>query len=69
MKKLKVEFSSDWNNCETCGGGVGYGITATLEGEAILDVPAVGSCYNGLGEEDCWKMLFEKLGYDLEDLV
>lgn len=70
MKKLKVVWSYDEHDCETCGHMWSSGAVVTLDDEVILDEPASCSCFHSVDihTEDVLKALCDKLGIKIEEI-
>ena len=68
--KLKIEWSHDEHDCETCGSSWATGATAYLDGVKIVDVKANAHCYAGSGDAELAGILaiaLEKLGVEIDD--
>lgn len=46
---IKLEFfeSYDYGDCDTCGGNYDNGLVVKVDGEVVVDSPAVASCFGG----------------------
>ncbi len=70
MHKLEIEWTTDTSECDQpgCSGGWADGATVKLNGEVILDLVPVATCF---GDGDSWhyetvyKLILEKLGYEV----
>ena len=70
MSKLVIEWSNDEYDCEDCGLSSSTGAVATLDGEVIVNIPALAHCYDGNGDADITGILLialEKLGVTIEE--
>ena len=66
MKNLKLHWTSDESECETCGYSFDCGLVATLDDVVIYDDPACPGCLNEeRSPEDHFKELLEALGYNV----
>lgn len=65
-KNIQIEWLSDYSDCETCGGSYSEG--ARVTGAVELDLIPRASCFGGdhWSTDDVFRLIFEKLGYQLE---
>ncbi len=67
MPKIEIEWLSDSNDCEQCGGGYAQGARVTLDGEPLLELIPRASCF---GSKDDWDtdqvyaLILRALGYE-----
>ncbi len=68
MRKLRVEWSYDESDCDTCGFNYSTGCVIYLDDELLLDAPASASCFGGpnITELDVLQILCDKLEIELE---
>lgn len=66
--KIKIEWLSDYSDCETCGGNYADGARVTIDGEVALDLEPAAHCYGGThyDERDVFKRILEHLGHEVE---
>lgn len=66
---VKIERLSDDNDCDTCGSNYADGARVTLNGEPLLELTPVASCFGGAhwDKADVYRLTLEKLGYQVED--
>lgn len=67
--KLKIEWSEDHHDCDTCGFIWSEGAVVTLGGKVILDMPASAGCYGSVWVDH--QMILEALcnaqGIEIEE--
>lgn len=65
---VKIEWLSDDNDCDTCGSNYADGARVTLNGEPLLELTPVASCFGGAhwDSADVYRLTLEKLGYQVE---
>jgi hypothetical protein len=68
MAHIKIEWLTDYSDCETCGGNYADGARVTIDGAVALDLEPVAHCYGGqhYGERDVFKRVLEHLGHTVE---
>lgn len=68
MAHIKIVRTSDYSDCETCGGGFDDGGSIFIDGELIWSKIPQGSCYGGeyLEVEFFYKKALEHLGHTVE---
>lgn len=68
---INIEWLSDDSDCDTCGSNWAEGakVTNADTGELILHLQPAASCFGGdhWGDAEVYKLLLEKLGYNLID--
>lgn len=66
--RLEFEWLTDECECDTCGYGYAEGANVTLNGEVILSLKPVASCYGGddYSPQEVFVRVLEKLGYDVD---
>jgi hypothetical protein len=68
MPKIEIEWLSDSNDCDQCGGGYADGARVTLDGELLLELIPRASCF---GSTDDWSeaavhdAILRALGYEV----
>ena len=67
MRELKIKWLFDESYCETpgCSGGYAQGAVVTLDGDEILRLEPVATCFGSehdWGRYDVYRMIFERLG-------
>jgi len=72
MRELKIKWLFDDVYCETpgCSGGYAEGAVVTLDGEEILRLEPVASCFGSEYDWDrdvVYHMIFERLGFLVKD--
>ena len=65
--KIEIESNNDQYECETCGMDWAQGGIVKVDGEVIIDLPAVAHCYGGqsYSEDDLLVMALKKMGIDV----
>ena len=68
MRKLKVIWTSDVCECETCGASYADGFKAYLDDELIDEFVPHAACYDGdnIDRDDVWMRLFKHFGVEVE---
>ena len=69
MSHIKIVRTSDWYDCETCGGGSDDGGSIFVDGVCIWEKVPMGSCYGNeyLEDEFFYKKVLEYLGHTVEE--
>ena len=68
MRQIYINWLFDDNDCEQCGGNYAGGARVELEGETILHLEPVASCYGSdkdWSSDRVYEMILEKLGYSV----
>lgn len=52
MATIKIEWSTDSWDCETCGGSYADGAIVCIDDKTILDEPASAHCYDSSGASE-----------------
>lgn len=67
MAKIEIEWLSDSNDCDTCGGGYAEGAVVKIDGVTALDLTPHSSCYGGtsFSQDEVYQRVFAHLGYEL----
>lgn len=67
---MKIEITTDFDkhNCETCGTSYADGGTVKIDGELIIDLPAIAHCYGGqsFSQDELLVLALRKLGHTVE---
>lgn len=66
MPEIHIQWTSDDNDCEQCGGGYATGAIVTIDGEVVLHLEPVASCFGSekdWSEADVYSLILEHLGY------
>lgn len=63
--KIDIVTNSDVNDCETCGVSFAEGGSVTIDGNLIVDLPAIAHCFDGqsFSEGDLLVIALRKLGH------
>lgn len=67
--KIKIEWLTDSNECETCGGGYAEGAKVWIDDALALDLTPHADCFGSdhdWSERDVLQRLLEHLGHTLE---
>ena len=67
---VTIEWLHDEHECDTCGTSFADGAIVTLNDETILEMIPHAHCFGGChwNSEEVYKLILEKLGYEiLED--
>lgn len=69
--KVKIEWSYDDSDCETCGGSYAEGAVAWVDDVVVFDKPAVASCFGetNVSEGEVYNAILNYIGYDVESWV
>jgi hypothetical protein len=70
MTKVTIQMLSDYNDCETCGGGSEEGGRIWIDGNLVWEEVPHAGCYDNKYYElsDLMKIALEKLGIDFEEV-
>ena len=70
MAKVKIECLSDYNDCETCGGGYAEGGRIWIDGDLVWEVIPVADCFSSdtYGVREVLIIALEKLGFEFEEV-
>ena len=65
---IKIEWLSDYSDCEQCGGNYADGAIVYLNGDKFIDMAPAASCYGGQSwdDRDVFVAILEELGYSVE---
>lgn len=68
MSTIKIDWLTDSNDCETCGGGYSEGARVWIDGEVAFDFQPVATCTGGRdwNQEEVYRAIFAKFGHTLE---
>ena len=68
--KLKIEYSFDSHECETCGGMYSEGAVVEYDGKIILNTPANAGCFDCVNIEEghILRALCDHLNIEIEGL-
>ena len=68
MNKVRIEWSYDEHDCETCGWSSSQGAKAWVNDECVFDMPAYAHCYNGtyVSADQVYESVLNYIGYDVE---
>ena len=66
--KVKIDWLSDYFDCETCGGNSAEGARVYFDGVETINLEPSAHCWGGTSysEEEVFRLIFEKLGHELE---
>lgn len=66
---IKIEWLYDGHDCETCGQSYATGARVLLNGDLLLELEPVASCYDSqhYDEADVYRSILERLGYQIEE--
>ena len=66
---VKIKWLWDESDCDTCGVSYAGGARVTLNGEPLLELTPVATCFGGddWSTADVYRLIIEKLGYQVED--
>lgn len=68
MSCIRIEWLSDANDCDQCGGGYAEGAQVFIDGELALDLQPVATCFGSDGNwdmADVYRLILEHLGHTL----
>jgi len=67
MAKIKIELMSDFNDCETCGGGSEYGGRLTIDDVVVFEYIPFAGCFGNeyYQESDFLKIALKHLGHEV----
>ena len=65
---IKIEWLSDYSDCEQCGGNYADGAKVWLDGNEFLDLTPHASCFGGdhWDSHTVYEMIIKSLGYNVE---
>ena len=65
---IKIEWLSDYSDCEQCGGNYADGAKVWLNGNELLDLTPHASCFGGddWDSDTVYNMIIKALGYSVE---
>ncbi len=68
MSKIKIEWLTDENNCETCGWNFAEGAIVTIDGDVAIELHPAAACWDGdsYSETEVYKRILAHLGHELE---
>lgn len=68
MSKIKIEWLSDYHDCETCGGSGAEGAKVYKDDILVLDLTPVAYCFDGTNydQDDVIKEILKYLGHEAE---
>lgn len=66
---VKIKWLWVVGDCDSCGSGYAEGARVTLNGEPLLELTPVATCFGGddWSAADVYRLIIEKLGYQVED--
>lgn len=69
MANIKIEWLTDYHDCETCGGNYADGAAVRIDGETALELDPVAHCYGGThySERNVFMRILEHLGHTVEN--
>lgn len=70
MKGIKIEWLSDSNECDQCGGGYADGAKVWIDGKLEIELIPQAACYGSTQDwtaEDVYRAILGKLGYKIVD--
>lgn len=64
---IRIEWLTDWSDCDTCGMNYAEGARVFLDEKEILALVPYSACYDGDHWDDrqVYELILEKLGYDI----
>ena len=68
MSKIKIEWLSDWSECDTCGPSYAEGARVYIDDALVIVLEAAAHCFDGstYESEDVFKAILEHLGHTVE---
>lgn len=69
--KVKVKYTFDEHDCETCGSSWADGADIYFDDELVYQFVPIAHCYNGqsMDRDDVLKIVLEHLGHEFEELT
>jgi hypothetical protein len=69
MTDIKIEWLSDYIDCETCGGNDADGARVTIDGFVALELIPHAHCFGGdhWDERAVYRSILEHLGYTVTE--
>ena len=70
MSDVKIEWLSDYSDCEQCGGNYADGARVWIDGEVVFELIPRASCFGSehdWSERTVYELIFERLGHTLEE--
>lgn len=72
MARIEIEWVSDWNDCEQCGGNYANGALVRIDGAEPegLDLAPVSACYDGThyDREEVYRRILAHLGNEVAEV-
>lgn len=68
MAVIRIEWLSDSNDCDQCGGGYADGARVFIDGKLKLNLEPAAACYGSTKDWDreaVFKLIIEELGHTL----
>jgi hypothetical protein len=67
LMEIKIKWTSDEYDCETCGWAYAQGAVVTMNGTEILNLEPVAHCFGGdhWDRADVYREILLKLGYTI----
>lgn len=67
MAKIEIEWLSDSNDCDTCGGGYAEGAVVKIDGVTALDLTPRSACFDGdhYSQDEVYRRVLAHLGHEL----
>jgi hypothetical protein len=69
MSKIRIEWTSDNYDCETCGGSWAEGARVYKDGEVWLDLEPLAHCFGGANypTNEVYNQILRALGHEVEE--
>lgn len=70
MSKIKIEWLTDFHDCETCGGAYASGAIVEIDDDVVIDLAPVAACFGGRDytADEVYARIFNHLGHELENI-
>ena len=71
MSNIKIEWLSEYSDCDQagCSGGYSEGARVTIDGKLVLDLTPSASCFGGdhYDTSEVYRRIFAHLGHTVEE--
>ena len=66
---IKIEWTSDYSECDTCGFNYSDGANVWLDDKLVLELVPVAGCYDGdhWDQRQVYRLILDALGYTVTE--